>query len=84
MSKKFDRTRQALQVYDEFVVNVWEKSSYRTIEKNEEERMRLARLVGRAFGQDTIEVNNPDTCAEVLTPNAVRKFLVNESWKGTW
>jgi hypothetical protein len=86
-SKKFKRTRAALEVYDKFVDTVWSVSKGdwgRVFEKNEAERMRLGRLVGRSFGEDTIEVNDPETCAQVVTPNSVRKFLVNESWKGTW
>lgn len=87
MSQKFDRTRAALKVYEDFVATKWEVEGGdfgRVFEQNEVERLRLSRLVGRAFGEDTIDVNSPETCEQCVTPNAVRKFLVHESWKGTW
>lgn len=84
MSTKFDRTRAALHVFDEYTKNVWERSTWNRWQEIDKEHTRLARCVGRAFGEDTIEVNSPDTCESCVTPKAVRKFLVNESWKGTW
>jgi hypothetical protein len=87
MSQKFDRTRAALKVYEDFVDTVWavEGGDFgRVFEKNEHERMRLYDLVGRAFGEDTSEVNSPDACAGVVSPGDVRRFLIKESWKGTW
>lgn len=84
MSDKFNRTRHALAVYDAFTVDVWEKSPWNRWQEIDKEHTRLARLVGRAFGEETSEVNSPETCEACVTPKAVRKFLVNESWKGTW
>lgn len=84
MSKKFDRTREALRVFDEYTENVWVPATWKNFTEVDTERNRLARLVGRAFGEDTADVNSPDTCESCVRPGDVRKFLVNETWKGTW
>lgn len=86
MSDTFTRTRAALKTFDDFTEHVWAKGDNsnfgRNFAKHDAERERLARLVGRAFGEDTIEVNSPDTCESCVRPGDVRRFLVNESWKG--
>jgi hypothetical protein len=79
---KFARTKAALKTFDTFTENVWEPSTWRNFEANDAERNRLARAVGRAFGEDTVEVNSPDTCEGCVRPGDVRAFLVHESWKG--
>lgn len=78
----FARTRAALQAFDHYTEHVWEQSTCRNFEANDAERNRLARAVGRAFGEDTADVNSPDTCESCVRPGDVRRFLVHESWKG--
>ena len=84
--EKFIRTRAALNVYDEYTEQVWAKGDNRDFGRNfakqDAERNRLARLVGRAFGEDTSDVNSIETCESCVRPGDVRRFLVNESWKG--
>lgn len=65
------RTAQALAAYDAFDVRYEE-----TVEKLTpsealamlDELERLGAAVGRAFGQDTVDRNNPDTCADLVRP----------------
>jgi hypothetical protein len=78
----FIKTRAALNVFDAYTENVWEHAKWNNFTELDNERNRLARLVGRAFGEDTSDVNSPDTCESCVRPGDVRKFLVNESWKG--
>jgi len=79
---KFARTRAALKTFDEYTENVWEHAKWNNFDTLDAERNRLARLVGRAFGEDTADVNSPDTCESCVRPGDVRRFLVHESWKG--
>lgn len=86
MSDKFNRTRAALKTFDDFTEHVWAKGDNRDFGRNfvkhDAERERLARLVGRAFGEDTAEVNSIATCESCVRPGDVRRFLVHESWRG--
>ena len=80
--QKFTRTRQALHAFDTYTDQVWQHSTCHNFEANDTERNRLARAVGRAFGEDTSDVNNPETCAHCIRPGDVRRFLIQESWRG--
>ena len=82
----FTKTRAALDAYDTYVDQVWsvgDNSNFgRNFDKLEAERERLARAVGRAFGEDTADVNSPETCERCVRPGDVRRFLIKESWIG--
>lgn len=68
-AEKFARTRQAIEAFDTFTETVWVHSKALNWDKNDAERERLGRAVGRAFGEDTSEVNSPDTCESCVRPS---------------
>lgn len=80
--EKFARTRAALEAFDRFTEDVWVHSKARDWDKNNTERERLARAVGRAFGLDTPECNSVETCESVVRPCAWVRRLAGVPERG--
>lgn len=74
MSDKFARTRAALHAFDVYTEQVWAQGTGedfgRHFAARDQERERLAREVGRAYGLDTPECNSVDTCEQCVRPSA--------------
>lgn len=81
---KFKRTREALAEYDKHSDwmdsnDVWHKST-KTVSVAFETLDRLGRAVGRAYGEDTCDINSPDTCEGCVRPSPwLRKMIGEES-----
>jgi microcystin-dependent protein len=65
---KFANTKFVLAAYDNFMEHGWNvKGVWGTLFAIDE-RERLGRLVGRTFGNDTKDINSPETCEECVRP----------------
>ncbi len=78
--RMFPKTRKALKLWDahdqwmRFSDN-WIKTTG-TVKAAFEEQERLGRAFGRAYGEETSTVNNPEMCEGCVRPTpTIRKFI---------
>ena len=70
--RDFSRTQEALRIYDEQEPILFNKVMATRIPGESGRLMdeidKLAEAVGIAFGEDTKDINNPETCRQCIRP----------------